>query len=1110
MHKKPRTLWPAVTIFGLTAVFCNSFSRISLGQSGTTPEEGIQSRPARTALFRNAHVTIHAARQLEKADLLIRDGKIVEVASHIDAPVDAIVINSEGKYLYPAFIDPLVEQAISVPDLPDDHWNNYIRPQRQAHAALPVDDKVASQYRRAGFGAVLIVPNDAIIKGSSSVMTTARLPVAQTALRPEVFQHLTLVLPRSERGGYPNSPMGVVALARQTLSDAQWYQQAQQAFRADPSLPTPEKNVALEALADLIGGKQTALIDAGNELYALRADRLAREFNLRAVIRGSGREYRRLDALANTGRTFIVPIDFPKPPEVSTIDAASSVTLQTLMHWYLAPENPGRMEKANIDFVFTANGLTSPSDTIESVRKAISRGLSEIVALDALTMRTARLLEIDYLVGSLERGKLANLIVADGPLWQKKSIIEETWVQGERYRWEERSNVDTSGKWQIAVSDSPIKDSLEKNAVLEMQLEGMTEKPKGRIGLPGALAKAKSSAAKNDVTKDDNNKDDVKKGAASEPAVVEFKKITPADFRIEAMFETKTFIPDMKGFAQLSLTAIAEPKSASQSQVESDANISRLIGRIQWPDGRTSTVNATPIAKDTEDAEKNVKKATEKQEAKPSEKPVDPSESQENKIALDINFPLGAYGVSKTTEQNDWVLVRGATIWTSDAAGVLESADLLVYRGIIKEVGRKIAAPEGAIIIDAAGKHVSAGIIDCHSHMATDGGVNESGQAVTAEVRIGDFIDANDMNIYWQLAGGVTTANILHGSANPIGGQNQVIKLRWGSLDEELKMREAPAGIKFALGENVKQSNWGERATGRYPQSRMGVEQIMRDRFEAAKLYRQTQSEAASGARLLPHRRDYELEAIAEILENRRWIHCHSYRQDEILAFLRTLEDYGVTVGSLQHILEGYKVADAMARHGATGSTFSDWWAYKFEVIDAIPYNAALMHRAGIIVSFNSDDSELARHLNHEAAKAVKYGGISPEEALNFVTINPAKQLRIDQHTGSLAPGKQADFVIWSGSPLSTLSRCEQTWIDGRKYFDRQKDAEERLRAEKLRGQLVQFILESGEKMSGDGRDRRDPSLWFARHDEFCHQGHDHDHDHDRENEYENVSEKSE
>ncbi|MBW3599759.1 MAG: amidohydrolase, partial [Planctomycetes bacterium] len=369
---------------------------------------------------------------------------------------------------------------------------------------------------------------------------------------------------------------------------------------------------------------------------------------------------------------------------------------------------------------------------------------------------------------------------------------------------------------------------------------------------------------------------------------------------------------------------------------------------------------------------------------------------------------------------------------------------------------------------------------------------------ITAEVRIGDFIDATDISIYRQLAGGVTAANILHGSANPIGGQNQVIKLRWGALPEEMKFARAPQGIKFALGENVKQSNWGDEYTTRYPQTRMGVEQILRDAFLAAKQYRREHEQWRRDHKGLPPRVDLELEALAEIVEGKRWIHCHSYRQDEILALLRTLEEFDIRIGTLQHILEGYKVADAMAKHGAMGSAFSDWWAYKFEVYDAIPFAGALMHRAGVVVSFNSDDRELARHLNQEAAKAVKYGNVPPEEALKFVTINPAKQLRIEQHVGSLAPGKDADLVIWSGPPLSNFTRCEQTWIDGRKYFDREDDLQQREESRRRKEQLIQKVLGSGAPMrEADEEDEQQLfRLLWPREDLYCgrhgHDGHDH------------------
>jgi len=330
-------------------------------------------------------------------------------------------------------------------------------------------------------------------------------------------------------------------------------------------------------------------------------------------------------------------------------------------------------------------------------------------------------------------------------------------------------------------------------------------------------------------------------------------------------------------------------------------------------------------------------------------------------------------------------------------------------------------------------------------------------------------VNSETKNIFEQLGGGVTTANLLHGSANPIGGQNQIIKLRDGASPEALKFEGAPPGIKFALGENVKQSNWGERNTTRFPQTRMGVPTFHANRFTAARQYLKdwenysNKVEQASslspvektGKMPVPPRRDLELETLGEIIQGRRWIHCHSYRQDEILAFMRTMESFGVKIGTLQHILEGYKIADEIAAHGAGASGFADWWAYKFEVYDAIPYNGSLMRDRGVLVSFNSDSSDLARRLYTEAAKAVKFGGTPEAEAIKFVTINPAKQLRIDARVGSLEPGKDADFVIWSKAPLDSTTVCLQTWIDGKKYFDRAQAAERAAALAKERADLI-------------------------------------------------------
>ena len=382
------------------------------------------------------------------------------------------------------------------------------------------------------------------------------------------------------------------------------------------------------------------------------------------------------------------------------------------------------------------------------------------------------------------------------------------------------------------------------------------------------------------------------------------------------------------------------------------------------------------------------------------------------------------------------VLIQNATLWTCGPRGILTNASLLVTDGKIAVVGSlRAELPANTLVIDGTGLYVTPGLIDCHSHSMILDDVNEATLPSTAMVRIGDVVNSETPNIYEQLAGGLTVANLLHGSANPIGGQNCVIKLRDGEPPEGLKFAAAPQGIKFALGENVKESNWGEKYVTRFPQTRMGVQTFFANRFIAAQQYLKAGDDfKKSGG--LPPRRDLELEAIGEIIRGERLIHCHSYRQDEILMLIRLMDGFGVKIGTFQHALEGYKVADEIARHGAGASTFADWWAYKFEVYDAIPYNGSLMRERGVNVSFNSDSSDLARRLYLEAAKAVKFGNTPETEALKFVTLNPAQQLHIDQHVGSLEPGKDADFAIWRRPPLDSFTGCLQTWIDGKKYFD--------------------------------------------------------------------------
>ncbi|MBE7175594.1 MAG: amidohydrolase family protein [Mucilaginibacter polytrichastri] len=455
-------------------------------------------------------------------------------------------------------------------------------------------------------------------------------------------------------------------------------------------------------------------------------------------------------------------------------------------------------------------------------------------------------------------------------------------------------------------------------------------------------------------------------------------------------------------------------------------------GEAAKPDGSAGNWSATFASANTE-------ASTQKKEVKTAP-------------AGSLVYPLVAYGW-KTAPQQETVLFKNATVWTNEQEGILQQADVLISGGKIKSVGKNLSAA-GAKVIDATGKHLTPGIIDEHSHIAISNGINEGTQSVTSEVRIGDIIDAEDINIYRQLAGGVTTSHILHGSANTIGGQTQLIKLRWGKTPEEMKFAGWGGFIKFALGENVKQSNWGGNNLTRFPQTRMGVEQVLYDAFTRAQEYQKNRGKKGSTTR-----RDLELDALVEIMEGKRNITCHSYVQSEINMLMHVADSMKFKVNTFTHILEGYKVADKMKQRGINASTFSDWWAYKMEVQDAIPYNGAIMTRAGLNVAFNSDDAEMARRLNQEAGKAVKYGGISEEEALKFVTINPAKMLHIDAQTGSLKPGKDADIVLWSDNPLSIYAHAEKTYVDGIAYWDevRDKQTQQEMRSEESR--IIQKMI---------------------------------------------------
>jgi len=1000
-----------------------------VAQLDTEPAEGLRENTPRIHALTGARVIVSPGVEIESATIVLRDGLVEAVGEDLEVPAEARVWDVEGRIVYPGFVDAMSELGLPAalrqprPRGPDDgpppappeqaangFWNSRIRPETDVATLLELDEDAVETLRSAGFTTVLTVPRRGILRGQSAAINLGGTDSARRALLAErVAQHAG-----ADFGGddYPTSLMGVIALLRQAFYDAGWYRAMEAYYAANPDVERPADNLALTALAPVIGSDQPLVYATDDELDYARALAIADEFDLDAVLYGNGHEYRKLELLASLSRPIIVPLDFPEPPSVDTPDGALDVSLETLEHWELAPSNAAFLANAGIEFALTADGLDNVGDELwENLRLAVERGLPAETALAALTTVPAGVLGLSDRIGTLEPGRIANLVVADADVFtDEDAVIELVFVDGEPYPLDAFDAVEPEGRWDVSWPQGSGEWSIrEQGNRLTLSIGG--EVYRGRLQgdeivlFPGAVVFGAGE------------------GIARLTGYV-------GDGAIEGL----AGLPDGATFGwRASYLGELEDEDADGPEDDADSG---------------ADTDADGDADASGDAEADAIPA----------------------LVFDA-YPAGAYGLPGQPAQPEALLVRGATIWTSAAAGVLEEADLLVRSGRIEAVGRDLEAPRNAVVLDAAGRHVTAGLVDAHSHTAISRGINETGSAITAEVRIEDVLDPTDINIYRQLAGGLTTANIMHGSANPMGGQVRTIKLRWGADADGLLFAGAAPGVKFALGENVKQSNWGDNYTTRYPQTRMGVDEIIRDTFDAAAAY--GEALASRGRNDPPVRRNLRLDAALEILSRERRVHVHSYRQDEILAFVRLAQDYSLDIAAFQHVLEGYKVAPEIASIGAGGSTFSDWWGYKYEVIDAIPYNGALMHEAGVVVSFNSDDDELATRLNTEAAKAVKYGAVSEAEALGFVTINPAIQLGVDDRVGSLEPGKDADFVIWSGHPLSTFTRAEQTWIEGRRYFDIALDAGMRAAAEAERSRVIQKILREelgdGERAGEDG-----------------------------------------
>jgi len=977
----------SVLVFLMTILF----GPIIHAQNTTFPVQGIPD--PRTGWYAFTHATIHIDHQqvLEQATLVIREGRITALGQEVTPPAGAVVIDLQGRSIYPAFIDLSSDYGLNA-DQPDQPgrgarrngdqwissrpgayaWNDALKTDFHAALAFQPDPKAAESYRKAGFAAVLTHRHDGISRGTSAVVSLADLPPGQALIREQAGHHLSFKKGSSTMP-YPGSLMGCIALLRQTYLDGDWLKRTG---------TQKEHNLSLEAWNSVQDLPQ--FFETRDWQEVLRAQQIANEFGKTYIYRSGGDEYRRINELKQTGASFILPLTFPEAYDIQGPFDALQVSLEDMMHWEWAPANAGTLARAGIPFALTMEGLKKPEDFFPAMRKAIANGLDAGLALQALTAIPAGLIGLGQDLGTLAVGKRASFLITSGPVFDAETTLFETWIDGKPFVIQAADEPDMDGKYSLTVG----------SASYALHVTGGASKNEYALHL------------------DDTTQVDVK-GKWDRG-------------RIDLQFQTT----DQEGLYLL-----------SGYQQDKVWNGRGTDARGEWFSWRA--VFQDTIQGKTPD--------------EPKPKAFDPAS------LTPIRYPFMAYGWTEKPQARTY-LIKDATVWTNTDKGILEHTDILIENGKVKKVGKDLRHPD-ALILEANGQHVTPGMIDEHSHIAISRGVNECTQENTAEVRIGDVVNSEDINIYRQLASGVTTSQLLHGSCNPVGGQSAIIKLRWGSIPEDMKLNGAPGFIKFALGENVKRSNGGENNT-RYPNTRMGVEQVYVNAFQRAREYEQQLKDPATRAM---NRRDLELETMLEILNKKRFITCHSYVQSEINMLMHVAEDFGFRVNTFTHILEGYKVADKMARHGAGGSSFSDWWAYKFEVYDAIPYNGALMHQEGVVTAFNSDDAEMARRLNQEAAKAVRYGGVSEEEALKFVTLNPARLLHIDDRVGSIQPGMDADLVIWSDHPLSVYAHAQVTFLDGIIMVNEDLDRQAREEIRQVRQRLIRKMKAEG------GRNKRPP-----------------------------------
>lgn len=1027
--------------FVLLLTFCGVLQLAGQSSPASThPSNGPVDKMLIVNVLEGADVHVDAVTTIEGGHVAMHLGRILSVGAGAfiaEAGQPVVRHDMSGRHLYPGLVDvfsdlgmdeakragwdgkPHYEREDSEVALA---WNAAVHPEFEAAVVFEAGGNRRDDLRKAGFGAVLTHRHDGIVRGSAAWVTLADV-ARQAVIKPQAARWHSFSKGSSIQS-YPSSLMGSIALLRQTYCDAAWYAQ----------FPRPsERNFSLEAFT--AAAERPAFFVCSGWQDILRADRVGDEFGIQYVCFDRGDAYQRLAEVEATGAALIVSLKFPKALEMSDPYLARLVSLKELKHWELAPYNAGRVADRGIEMALTMHDLKDADAFWKALRQAIACGLSEQDALAALTTIPAAMAGAEDRLGRLAVGMEANVLVTSGLLFDEETKLRANWVQGEEHVLDRAPAFEVAGRYSLNLGG--------RDLMLRVKQKG--EGPAKAVWWPADEPALSDSALKADLA------------------------ITGRDIVLQIHMEGE-------GVYRLN------------GNVYKNSRI--WEGRGQSPDGQWMDWAALrqPAPRPSAPVSAEASSPTADSLASAASLPT---------VIGEVTFPFGAYG-SASPAQDESLHIQGATVWTCGPEGKIEGADVIIHAGRIVAVGtaaqpaldgEKVFGKQAVELqtLDGTGLHITPGIIDEHTHIAATRGINESAQASSAEVEIASVLNSEDVNLYRHLAGGVTAGQVLHGSANPIGGQSGVIKFRWGASPEALKIEGAAPFIKFALGENVKQANWGDRQTVRFPQTRMGVEQVFYDHFHRAREYGQAwidfeQSLSMTSRRdrragRLPDkpRRDLELETLLEILRSERFVTCHSYQQGEINMLMHVADSMGFRMNTFTHILEGYKVADKMREHGAGGSSFSDWWAYKFEVKDAIPYNGALLWENGVVTAFNSDDREMARRLNQEAAKAVKYGGVPEEEALKFVTLNPAILLHLDHRMGSLEPGKDADLVIWNDHPLSVYAQVQQTFVDGRRLFDVSRDLQMRDEIRVERARLIQKMIDDPAESKPPPKERRAP-----------------------------------